>query len=163
MKKLMTMALAAVLAASLAVPAYAYDGSRAPTQSWGGWFQWWNGSGGTSEEATDPAVTLEAPVVTEARFYHKGAVASLKNRLQIRWDAVEGAEGYEIEVVKADGSTAVYTAGTNLLLVKNAACPKVYVEDTSTWKAATVRVRAVAGDTVGAWSAAATIGCDSIH
>lgn len=163
MKKMMTMALAAVLAVSLAVPAYAYDGTAVPTKSWSGWFQWWNGSGGTTEEATDPAVNPEAPVVTESRFYHKGATASLKNRLQVRWDAVEGADSYEVEVIKADGTTAVYAASTNLLLLKNAACPKVYVEGTSAWKAATVRVRAVAGDTVGAWSAAATIGCDSIH
>ena len=163
MKKMMSMALAAVLAVSLAVPAYAYDGSAIPTKSWSGWFQWWDSSGGTSEEDTAPAVTLAAPAVTESRFYHKGAVASMKNRLQIKWDAVEGAERYEIQMTKADGTVESYTASTNLLMIKNAACPKVYVQSTSTWKAATVRVRAVAGDVVGAWSVAATIGCDAIH
>ena len=163
MKKMMSMALAAVLAVSLAVPAYAYDGSAIPTKSWSGWFQWWDSSGGTSEEATAPAVTLAAPAVTESRFYHSASVSSLKNRLQIKWNAVENAECYEIELTQADGSVKNYTSSSNTLMVKITTCPKVYTESTSTWTAATVRVRAIAGDSVGEWSAAAKISCDAIH
>ena len=82
-----------------------------------------------------------------------GYVASLKNRLQISWDAVD----------EADGCTATYTSSSTTLMVKNSTCPKVYVEDTSTWTAATVRVRAVSGDTLGDWSEAVKIGCDKVH
>ena len=92
-----------------------------------------------------------------------GYVASLKNRLQISWDAVDEADSYEIEVMMADGSTATYTSSSTTLMVKNSTCPKVYVEDTSTWTAATVRVRAVSGDTLGDWSEAVKIGCDKVH
>lgn len=164
MKKMITFALVAMLVFAMAVPAYAYDGSAVTSKSWFSWFDWWGGFGsGGFDEATEPENVLAAPAITESKFYHTGTVASLKNRLQIKWDAVDGAESYEIEVVKADGTTITYTAATNSLLVKNSACLKVYVEKISTWTAATVRVRAVASDAVGEWSDAAKIGCDAIH
>lgn len=164
MKKTLTLVLALALIFSLAVPAYAYDGSTTP-YSWGSWWNWWDNM--FPSEPTEPsepeAAVLGIPTITESRFYHSASVASLKNRLQIKWDAVENAESYEIEVVKADGTIETYTASTNSLMVKNCTCPKVYVESTSTWTAATVRVRAIAGDSAGEWSDAAKIGCDAIH
>ena len=164
MKKMITFALAAMLVFAMAVPAYAYDGSTVTSKSWLSWFDWWGGFGsGGSDESTEPENVLAAPAITESKFCHSATVASLKNRLQIKWDAVDGAESYEIEVIKADGTITTYTATTNSLMVKNSACPTVYVEKTSTWTAATVRVRAVAGDAVGEWSGAAKIGCDAIH
>ena len=168
MKKFLTMALAFALVLSLAVPAYAYDGSATnTTKSWTSWWDWW--SGFTPADPTEPSdptvpeVEVGIPTITESRFYHSASVASLRNRLQIQWNAVEGADSYEIEVSKADGTILTYSASTNSLMVKNMACPKVYVEVTSTWTAATVRVRAVAGDTVSDWSESAKIGCDAIH
>ena len=164
MKKMITLALVAMLVFAMAVPAYAHDGSAASAKSWSSWFDWFGsfGSGG-SVGNTKPETALAAPAITEARFYHSGAIASMKNRLQISWDAVDGAETYEVEIVKADGTIVTYTTGTNLLMVKNSVCPKVFVDATNTWTAATVRVRAVAGNTAGRWSAAAEIGCDKIH
>ena len=50
-----------------------------------------------------------------------------------------------------------------MLMVKNTQCPKVYVEETATWTAATVRVRAVSGSQVSGWSDAAIISCDKMH
>lgn len=168
MKKILTMALAFALVLSLAVPAYAYDGSATnTTKSWTSWWDWW--SGFTPADPTEPSdptvpeVEVGIPTITESRFYHSSSVASLRNRLQIQWNAVEGADSYEIEVSKANGTILTYSASTNSLMVKNMACPNVYVEATSTWTAATVRVRAVAGDTVSDWSESAKIGCDAIH
>ena len=167
MKKILTMVLALALVFSMTVPVYAYESSTKP-YSWGTWWDWW-GNFAPSDPVgptvpSEPEVeTLGTTMITESRFYHSGSVASLKNRLQIKWDAVENAESYEIEVVKADGTIVTYTSSTNSLLVKNTACPKVYIESTSTWTAATVRVRAIAGDSVGNWSTAAKIGCDAIH
>lgn len=166
MKKILTIVMALAMIMSLAVPAFAYDGT-APntTKSWTSWWDWWgNFAPVDPTEPTEPETSeLGMPTITESRFYHSGTVASLRNRLQVSWDAVDGADSYEIEVVKADGTVLNYTASTNSLMVKNMACPKVYVEETSTWTAATVRVRAVAGDTTGEWSDAVKIGCDAIH
>lgn len=124
-----------------------------------------NGKTDSTIPNTDNSEKLELGVttITEAKFYHTGYVASLKNRLQIKWDAIENAQSYEIEVVKADGTTVVYTSTSTSLLVKNAKCPKVYVEENSTWTAATVRVRAIAEDAIGDWSEAVKIVCDKIH
>lgn len=167
MKKILTMVLALTLIVSLAVPAYAYDG-RTSNNSWGSWWdRWENMFPSNPSEPTVPSepevATLGTPTITESRFYHSASVSSLKNRLQIKWNAVENAECYEIELTQADGSVKNYTSSSNTLMVKSTTCPKVYTESTSTWTAATVRVRAVAGDSVGEWSAAAKISCDAIH
>jgi len=164
MKRMITLALVAMLVFAMAVPAYAHDGSAVSAKAWSSWFDWFGsfGSGG-SAGTTNPETGMAAPDITEARFYHSGAIASMKNRLQISWDAVDGAESYEVKIVKADGTIVTYTTGTNLLMVKNSVCPKVFVDATDTWTAATVRVRAVVDNRVGRWSGAAEIGCDKIH
>lgn len=165
MKKIITIILALAIAMSLAVPAFAYDGTtKNTTKSWTSWWDhWWNP--GTYEPTIpgESEAEIGVPTITEARFYHSASVASLRNRLQITWDAVEEADSYEIEVVKADGTTVTYTSSSATLMVKNSTCPKMYVESTSTWTAATVRVRAVADDTLGNWSEAVKIGCDKLH
>lgn len=168
MKKILTMILALAVVMSMAIPAFAYDGTvTTNTSSWSSWCDWWNNY--IPADPTDPTVPSEpeveigVPAITESRFYHTGVTSSLKNQLQIKWDAVDGADSYEIEVVKADGPVLTYTSSTNSLMVKNMACPKVYIESASTWTAATVQVRAIAGDAVGAWNATAKIGCDAIH
>lgn len=110
-------------------------------------------------EATEPEViVLGVPAITEARYYHRGI-----KRLQIRWDAVDGAESYEVEVTKADGTIDVYTTNSAMLFLKNVECPKVYIEETRTCAAASVKVRAVCGDSVGDWSEAKKVGCDMRH
>ncbi len=166
MKKILTLIMALAMIMSLAIPAFAYDGT-APntTKSWTSWWDWWkNYTPSDPTDLTEPETTgIGVTTITESRFYHSATVASLRNRLQVKWDAVEGADSYEIEVVKADGTVLTYTASTNSLMVKNMACPKVYVDETTTWTAATVRVRAIAGDITGDWSTAAKIGCDAIH
>lgn len=173
MKKIITITLVLATLLSLAVPAYAYDGITTTT-SWTSWWDWWhNFVPGDSATPTDPseptvptepeAVELGVTTITEARFYHSASVASLRNRLQISWEEVENATGYEIEVTKADGEILTYTSTSATLMVKNSKCPKVYVEDTSTWTAAVVRVRAVTDDALGDWSEGKKIGCDMIH
>ena len=164
MKKIAVLILAIMLVSSMTVPAYAYDGNPAGKSSWLGWFSWWDGFGfGGSDEPAETPPVLAAPAIKEAKFYHSGYVASLKNRLQIQWEKVDGAESYEVEVTKADGSKVSYTASGAMLMVKNAQCPKVYVEDSATWTAATVRVRAVSGSQVSGWSDAVKISCDKVH
>lgn len=169
MKKLIAMLLAIAMVASMSIPAYAHDGNTA-SRSTTSWWNWWSdfipAFPTTPTEPTEPEIPeseLEAPVITEARFYHSASVASLKNRLQISWDAVENAESYEIEVTKADGTVELYTAASTSLMKKNAECPKVYIEETCTWTAATVRIRAIACDSIGDWSEAVKIGCDKLH
>ena len=159
MKKVLTIIMALAIAMSLAVPAFAYDGSTAATtKSWTSWWDHWK-----NPPPSEPEAEIGVPTITDARFYHSGYVASLKNRLQVSWNAVDEADSYEIEVLKADGSTATYTSSSTTLMVKNSTCPKVYVEDTSTWTSATVRVRAISGDTLGDWSEVVKISCDKIH
>lgn len=164
MKKIISFTLVMVMILSLAVTAYASDGSRSSSRTnwWGSW--WGNYEPADPTEPTEPeAAVLGVPTVTDARFYHSGTIASLKNRLQISWNAVENATAYEVEITKANGETQTYTVSGCTLMVKNAACPKVYVEATSTWTAAEVRVRAIADDMTGDWSAPKNIGCDKLH
>lgn len=178
MKKILSLTLVFITILSLAIPTFATDGSAnssAKTLFWTNWWDWWNN--GSSNESTNPPESdvtepsidqntetiLGTTTITESRFYHTGVTSSLKNRLQIKWKAVENAEGYEIEITKVDGTILLYTSTSTFLLVKNAVCPKMYVEETHTWTAATVRVRAVAGNSVGVWSSEAKIGCDKIH
>lgn len=168
MKKILTMVLVLALTLSLASPAYAYGDSNNSTHSWGTWWSWWDdlfpSNPSDPTEPSEPEMPrLDTTAITESRFYHSAAVASLRNRLRVTWNAVENAESYEIEVVKADGTVETYTASSNSLMVKNAACPKVFIEATNTWTAATVRVRAIAGESAGEWSASTKIGCDKIH
>lgn len=164
MKKILTMCMALALILAMVVPAYAYDGSTTARSSTS-WWDWWSHfiPSNPTEPSAPETAELGVTTITESRFYHSASVASLKNRLQIQWEAVDGAESYEIEVIKADGTVLTYTASSNSLMVKNSTCPKMYVEATSTWTAATVRVRALAGDTVGNWSDTAKIGCDQLH
>lgn len=168
MKKFLSILLAVVLMLSLAVPAAAaYDGGSA--YSAGGWWNKWkdyvttNPSEPEVPTETPAEAMLDIPSISEARFYHSGSISSLRNRLQIKWNAVEDAQSYEIEVTKADGTVQNYTSTAATLMVKNASCPKVFVEGTNTWTAATVRVRAVAENAVSDWSDSVRISCDSIH
>lgn len=113
----------------------------------------------TEPEETKPVVTeLEAPCVTEARYYHSGNV-----RLQIQWDDVENAEHYVVLIVKADGEVNTYVVDDNVLYMKDTGCPKVYIDETSTWSAATVRVMAVTCNVISEWSEFEKIGCDMLH
>lgn len=110
------------------------------------------------DETAPEVIDLTVPIITEARYYHKGI-----ERLQIHWDAVEYADSYVVLIIKADGSITTHIVTTNMLYLKDAECPKVYVEDSSTWASATVRVMAVTGTVISEWSNPAKIGCDMLH
>ena len=164
MKKIAVLVLAIMLVSSMTLPAYAYDGNPAGKSSWLGWFSWWEGFGfGGSNEPAETQPVLAAPEITDAKFYHTGYVASLRNRLHIEWEEVNGAESYEIEVTKADGSKEYYTATGTTLMVKNAQCPRVYSDKSGCWESATVRVRAVSSEGTRDWSLGVAIGCDKVH
>lgn len=164
MKKIAVLVLAIMLVSSMTVPAYAYSGIPSDKSPWLGWFSWWGGFGsGGSDEPAETEPVLAAPAIKEAKFYHSGYVASLKNRLQIQWEEVASAESYEIEVTKADGSKGYYTATGTTLMVKNTQCPRVYSDKSGCWESATVRVRAVSSEGTGDWSLGVAIGCDKVH
>lgn len=188
MKKIIAILLSLMLVASLAVPAMAVTPSftvpklpdisgikfdfkfKIPDSFWDRWFddhpfqlpddfELQEPTEATEPEVTEPEmIVLGVPAITEARYYHKGI-----HRLQIGWNAVDGAESYEVEVTKADGTTDAYTTNSAMLFLKNVECPRVYIEETSTWAAASVQVRALAGDAAGEWSEAAKISCDQLH
>lgn len=154
MRRLLTAILSLSLLAVLALPACAWNGGFT------GW-HWWSWQPAAAAEPEED--TLPAPEITKATYCHKNAAYSgFDNHLQILWDAVDGAESYEVEITKADGTVDTYTTSGSCLYIA-ADCPKVYVAETSTWTAATVRVRAVTGDDAGAWSEAEKISCNAIH
>ena len=156
MKKIFTAILSLSLLTALALPACAWGESL---NCWQWWRSWQPSS--TAPEPEDSA--LPAPEITKATYCHRNAAYSgFDNHLQILWDAVDGADSYEVEITKADGTVDTYTTSGPCLYEKTD-CPKVYVADTSTWESATVRVRAVAGDDAGAWSEAEKISCNAIH
>ena len=164
MKKILSLFLALILVVSITVPAYAYDGTSYSRSNLSllSWWRYYDIGDPPGPYDPNPA-NLGVPKITQARYHHKSAVSLLSNQLQISWNAVDGAESYEVEVSKADGTTSVYTSTSTSLFLKNTGCPSVYVEKTATWVGATVRVRALAGNSTGDWSAASKIGCNSIH
>ena len=104
--------------------------------------------------------SLRTPVVSKAKYVHKTRYYGQNKHLEISWNEVENAEFYEVLITKADKTTVTYTTSTNMIYDKYAKCPKVYVKK---WTAATVKVRAVAGDIVSSWSAPVKISCDKLH
>lgn len=147
MKKLIALALALMLICSMAVPAHATS-----------WYWFWK-PGKTVETAkTVKAPEPSTPTISNARYYHSNLT-----RLQIEWTPVENADSYVVLIIKANGEITTYTTTETMLYLTSAECPKVYIEDTRTWAAATVRVMAVTGTNVSNWSAGVKIGCDMLH
>lgn len=145
MKKFIALALALMLICSMAVPAHAFDFD----------FRDWKP---IKTIGSAPVTEVVTPTISNARYYH-----SKSERLQIEWSSVENADSYVVLIVKANGEIETYTTTENLLYLTTATCPKVYIEDTLTWAAATVRVMAVIGTNVGDWSDPVQIGCDKLH
>lgn len=106
---------------------------------------------------------VEAPEISIAKYVHKTAYYGSHNRLEIRWNAVDGADHYDVVITKADGTILEYTVTTNMIYDKGVECPRVFIEKTGTWAAATVKVRAVDGGVSGLWSDEIKIGCDRLH
>lgn len=168
MKKLSTFLLAALMMCTLAVSACAYDARSIRSANW---LDWWAKHTITLPEISEPEIppktenALTTPVITKSTYSHN---AVLSNTLQLVWDEVDGAESYEVEITKADGSSKIYAADTPCLLIKAGSddfitgCPKVYVAETSTWTAATVSVRALAGGDASSWSETAKISCNAL-
>lgn len=160
MKKILCTLLALLLIMAMAIPAYACTEElpgRPQLPSWCEWLDWYK-QWFPWLPSCEEKVELDAPEITESRYYHQGNMS----RLQIDWGAVEDAEFYEVKVTKADGAVEMYTTETDLLYAK-VECPRVYIEAENLWAAATVQVRAVAGDTFSEWSEAKKIGCDMLH
>lgn len=158
MKRIFAAILSLPLLTALAIPACAWGGGSFPIWDW---CRSWQPA--AEEPAPEEPDALPAPEITKATYCHKNAAYSgFDNHLQILWDAVDGADSYEVEITKADGTVDTYTTSGPCLYEKTD-CPKVYVADTSTWESATVRVRAVAGEDAGAWSEAVKISCNAIH
>lgn len=106
---------------------------------------------------------LDAPVISTAKYVHKTSYFGMGKHLEIRWNAVKNAESYEVIITKADGTEVTYNVTSNIVYDKKAECPKIYVEDTSTWTEATVKVRAIGNGINSQWSDTVKISCDSLH
>ena len=185
MKKAKTFAVVCVLAMGLSTQASASDGNlykqyRGWTYSswWNSWMEKWNpgsNSPGTPgqpetpeepevpEESETPEIELETTEITHSKFTHQCPYYGSHPNLRIRWNAVEDAESYEVEIVKGDGTVNVYTSTNENFYSEKVDCPRAYNEKTHTWEAASVRVRAKAGDKVGNWSETKKISCDMLH
>ena len=172
MRKLLacTLILSQVLILAIPIPASACDGGAVQNWEckWWDWYKgWWEHIPGlqpTEPEPTEPeAPALGVPTVTTAKYVHKTPYYGMKAHLEISWEAVEGAESYEVLITKANGETLSFTTESNMVFDGNMKCPRVYIEETSTWAAASVQVRALAGDAAGEWSEAAKISCDQLH
>ena len=158
MKRIFAVILTLTLLTALFLPACAWGGGSFPIWDW--WRSW---QPAAEEPAPEEPDALPAPEITKATYCHKNAAYSgFDNHLQILWDAVDGADSYDVEITKADGTVETYTTSGPCLYEK-AECPKVYVAETSTWESATVRVRAVAGEDAGDWSDTVKISCNAFH
>ena len=163
MKRIFAVIMTMALLTALTIPACAWGGGSFPIWDW--WRSWQPAveEPAPEEPAPEEPDALPAPEITKATYCHKNAAYSgFDNHLQILWDAVDGADSYEVEITKADGTVDTYTTSGPCLYEKTD-CPKVYVADTSTWESATVRVRAVAGEDSGDWSDAEKISCNAFH
>ena len=115
------------------------------------------------EKPVEEEIILEAPTITEAGYKHQCPYYGMHPELIIRWNKVENAKSYEIQITKADGTILNYTEDTTSLIDRGE-CPKVYIEETHTWTAAEVKVRAVGdNDVKSEWSEPDKIGCDILH
>lgn len=179
MKKITILALVLLLVSVLAIPAAAVTPSLKPpnieipdlnpefniTIPKSFWDKWFKDHPiipkPTEPEETEPALELSAPEITTSKYVH--ASRYVKAYLKVEWTEVEGAEGYEILITKADGETISYEAESNTLYLNNVECPRVYIEKTSTWAAADVQVRAVCGEVVSEWSQSKKISCNKLH
>lgn len=172
MKKLLacTLILSLVLILAIPIPASACYGGAVQNweYKWWDWYKgWWEHIPGlqpTDPEPTEPeAPALGVPTVTTAKYVHKTPYYGMKAHMEISWEAVEGAESYEVLITKADGETITYTTTNTGVYDTAAKCPRVYIEDTSTLASATVQVRAIKGDIKSTWSDAVSISCDMLH
>lgn len=176
MRKLSACTLIMSLVLMLAIPIHASACDGGAVQNWEcKWWDWYKGwwehipglpecAEPTEPEPTEPgAPALGVPTVTTAKYVHKTPYYGMRAHLEISWEAVEGAERYEVLITKADGETITYTTDGTSLYDTAAKCPRVYIEETSTWASASVQIRALAGDAAGEWSEAAKISCDQLH
>ena len=158
MKRIIALLLVLAVVIAMAVPVAACGAGSA----WWRWWIWWD----TPDEpsATEPVEpVIGIPEITDAAYTHRTPYYGMHKHLTVTWTAVDGADSYEVEVIKADGVVLSYVETDEQLYLADVECPRVYIEETSTWAAASVRVRAVVGDDVGEWSNAVKIGCDTLH
>lgn len=176
MKHLLSIILILCLLCSLSIPAYAVTPSfnipnitipdisdnikiELPDNFWDNWFK----DHPIKLPDDFEILILDTPVISNAKYVHKTPYYGMSKHLEISWNEIENAESYEVLITKADGTTLTYNVTTNLIYDKNAECPKIYIESKSTWTSASVKVRAVKGNTYSNWSESVKIGCDMLH
>lgn len=107
----------------------------------------------------EPEPALGTPEITTAHYNHSRSAAP--SNLKIEWTAVDGAERYEVLITLANGEMVTYTETDTSVYDSDAMCPQLTKGENG--HIAHVKVRAVAGDTYGAWSAEDTISCNALH
>lgn len=117
---------------------------------------------GTDAGRTDdsPDGSLSVPANVDASFKHHGTYSYLPDHLEVAFDPVDGASGYEILIAAADGSEKTYTVDTNFLMI--------YAESddfiSGGVSGGSVQVRALGSDgSVSLWSDPEEISHNQIH
>ena len=171
MKKFFAVMMVVLIAVSMAIPAYAVTptikvpGVKIPTikvpevkisdSFWDKWFE--EHPITISAPASD---NIGVPEITNAHYTH-GRSAYTPSYLQIDWTAVDGAEKYEVVITLANGETITYVETDTSVYDADVACPQSYKGDNG--HITYVKVRAITGNTYGAWSAEDTISCNAFH
>ena len=102
---------------------------------------------------------LKIPKITENRYIHGRAYWD-KDRLQVRWDAVDEADFYEIIVKKKDGTEKTYISSYNVLVINKNDDDFI----TGCVMGGTVKVRAVKddGSVYSLWTEEDRISCNKV-
>lgn len=140
---------------SIKIPAIKVPEVKLPDSFWDKYFQ--------EHPITIPAPADDAigvPEITDAHYTHSRVFYAPSN-LKIEWTAVEGAESYEVLITLANGETITYVETDTSVYDADVACPQSYKGDNG--HIAYVKVRAIIGESHGAWSAEDTISCNALH
>ena len=112
----------------------------------------------TLEDNNSDKKTLRTPKISES-IYHHSRFFWDSTRLQIRWNEIENADYYEVEIIKTNGNKQTYTSDYNSLIVNK----DEFINECI--RSSKVRVRACSNNNFdnSNWSESEIVSCNSLH